>query len=212
MGSDCPFGHLKHKLWSKERPGVKLPIWLLTTKSRESTKFPCVQATCRWHATWKALDESYNFASNHITIAGLHRKLCASKVARILVMGILDLPLESPETKNHLDVAPVERCRIYYKGECGGFPQVRAVVNLVCPSCSWFVLAPKVHQLCTNHFVLVLCRSVWVIKACHFFLVPSRNSNTPLYLSIVLRGREHVPIPCLPLFSIWDSHLSPLRS
>jgi hypothetical protein len=27
-------------------------------------------------------------------------------------------------TKNHLDVAPMERRKIYYKGEGGGFPQV----------------------------------------------------------------------------------------
>jgi hypothetical protein len=73
---------------------------------------------------------------------------------------ILGLPLGSPGTKNHLDVAPVESCKIYYKGEGGGFPQVRAVVSLVSPSCMWLVLAPKVLQLCTNHFVLVLCRSV----------------------------------------------------
>ncbi len=46
MGSHCPFGHLKHKLWSKERPGVKLAIWLPTTKSRELTQFPGV------HAAW----------------------------------------------------------------------------------------------------------------------------------------------------------------
>jgi len=26
MGSYCSFGHLKHKLWPKEKPGVKLPI------------------------------------------------------------------------------------------------------------------------------------------------------------------------------------------
>jgi hypothetical protein len=39
-------------------------------------------------------------------------------------MGILGLPLGSPETKSHLDVAPVERCRVYYKGEGGGFPQI----------------------------------------------------------------------------------------
>ncbi len=26
MGSHDPFGHLKHKLWAKERLGVKLPI------------------------------------------------------------------------------------------------------------------------------------------------------------------------------------------
>jgi hypothetical protein len=46
MGSHHPFGHLKHKLWPKERPGVKVAVWLPTTKSRESTRFPCVQAKC----------------------------------------------------------------------------------------------------------------------------------------------------------------------
>jgi hypothetical protein len=42
----CPFGHLKHKLWPKERPRVKLAVWFPTTKSQESTQFPCVQVTC----------------------------------------------------------------------------------------------------------------------------------------------------------------------
>jgi hypothetical protein len=46
MGSHHPFGHLEHKLWPKEWPGVKLAVWLLTTKSWELTRFPCVQATC----------------------------------------------------------------------------------------------------------------------------------------------------------------------
>jgi hypothetical protein len=87
-------------------------------------------------------------------------KLCAFKVAGVLVVTILGLPLGSPGTKSHLNVAPVESCRVYYKGEGGGFPQVRAVVSLVCPGCLWLVLTPKVLQLCINHFVLVLCRSV----------------------------------------------------
>jgi hypothetical protein len=38
-------------------------------------------------------------------------------------MGISRLPLGSPETKNHLDVAPVERCIIYYKGEVVASPK-----------------------------------------------------------------------------------------
>jgi hypothetical protein len=42
MGLHDPFGHLKHKLWPKEGSGVKLAIWLLTTKSWKSTRFPCV--------------------------------------------------------------------------------------------------------------------------------------------------------------------------
>ncbi len=61
----------------------------------------------------------------------------APKVAGIPTLVISGLPLVSPETKNHLDVGLVERCNIYYKGEGGGFPQVRAVVNLVCLSCPW---------------------------------------------------------------------------
>jgi hypothetical protein len=46
MGSHCSFGHLKHKLWPKEGPGVKLPVWLLTRKSRESTRFTYLQMVC----------------------------------------------------------------------------------------------------------------------------------------------------------------------
>jgi hypothetical protein len=46
MASHEPFGHLQHTLWSKERPGVKLAIWLPTTKSRESTQSRCVQVEC----------------------------------------------------------------------------------------------------------------------------------------------------------------------
>jgi hypothetical protein len=99
-----------------------------------------------------------------------------------------------------LDVAPMERCRVYYK-EGGGFPQVRAVVSLVNSNCPWLVLTPKVLQLCTNYLVLVLCMFVWVVEACHFFLVPSSNSNMPLYPSKVLWVKECAPT--LPLFSVW---------
>ncbi len=118
-------------------------------------------------------------------------RLCSPKVAGVPVVGI-----GSPGTKGHLDVALVERHIEYYEGEGGGSPQVRAVVSLVSPSCSWFVLAPKVLQLCTNHLVLVLCKLVWVIEACQFFLVPFRNSNTPLYPFQVLWARECAPTPC----------------
>jgi hypothetical protein len=57
------------------------------------------------------------------------------KITRVPIVGILKLPLGGPETKSHLDVTLVERCRVYYKGEGGGFPQVQAMVNLVSPSC-----------------------------------------------------------------------------
>jgi len=55
-----------------------------------------------------------------------------------------DSHLGVPGEKSHLDVGHVERCRLYYKGEGAGFPQVQAVVSLVCSCCSWLVLTPKV--------------------------------------------------------------------
>jgi hypothetical protein len=46
MASYEPFEHMQHKLWSKEGPGVKLVVWLQTTKIRESTRLWCVQVKC----------------------------------------------------------------------------------------------------------------------------------------------------------------------
>jgi hypothetical protein len=46
MASHGPFEHFQHKLCAKEGPGVKLAIWLPTTKSQESTRPRCVQAEC----------------------------------------------------------------------------------------------------------------------------------------------------------------------
>jgi hypothetical protein len=46
MGSHYPFGHLKHKLWAKERSWIKLTIWFPTIKSRELILFPTIHAMC----------------------------------------------------------------------------------------------------------------------------------------------------------------------
>jgi len=58
-----------------------------------------------------------------------------------LTKTISGLFLGSPGTKNHLDVGATERHKVYYMGEGGGFPRVRAVVSHVslkspaaCPS------------------------------------------------------------------------------
>jgi len=101
---------------------------------------------CRWHATyrWKARNVGYNFALDFISIRGLHAKLWGPKVVGDPTLGMLGLPFGSSRAKCHLDVSLMERQKVYYKGEGGGFPQVWAVVNLVSLSCLWFVLALKV--------------------------------------------------------------------
>jgi hypothetical protein len=50
------------------------------------------------------------------------------------ILEILGLPFGSPGVKCHLDVGLVERHKIYYEKEGGGFLQVQAVVSLVSPN------------------------------------------------------------------------------
>jgi hypothetical protein len=95
-------------------------------------------------------------------------------------------------TKCHLDVGLMERHNLYYKGEGGGFPQVRVVVNLVNPSSPWLVVAPKVLQLCTNcrNPILAKCggeaqhSQSWgfgVLRDSRMFRVPQQG---PIHLAL----------------------------
>jgi hypothetical protein len=61
-------------------------------------------------------------------------KLWGPKIERVPTLGILGLPFGSLKTKCHLDVNFVERHKVYYKGEGGGFLQVRAMMSLVSSS------------------------------------------------------------------------------
>jgi hypothetical protein len=64
-------------------------------------------------------------------------------------LGISGLPLGSPKTKCHLDVGPMANHRVYYKGEGGGFLQVRAVVCFMNP---WLPMAhPNAKNAPTMH-------------------------------------------------------------
>jgi hypothetical protein len=198
MGSHDPFGHLKHKLWLKEGSGVK--------------NRPDILA-CRWCATycWKALHKGYNFVSNFISIGGLHAKLWAPKVTRVLIVGISGLPLGSLGTKWHLGVGHVARHRIYYKGEGGGFPKSGPWWILWVRVCSWWICAPK----CSNYALtnlFRLCKSMWINEV----LVNLHNPISEL---------QHAPLPLkyyepgsapqlllLPLFLPLDLQLNPSKS
>jgi len=79
----------------------------------------------------------------------MNTKLYGPKVARISTLKISRLPFGNPGTKCHLDVGLVERHRIYYKGEGGGFPQVRVVVSLV--NSSLLIARPSTKNAPTMH-------------------------------------------------------------
>jgi hypothetical protein len=90
MSSHCPFEHLKHKLWPKERPRVKLTIWLLTTKIQERTQFPYVQETCDipLKSSQQELQLCFKPHCNWRSACEVMRKLQESQVWEFLDLGV----------------------------------------------------------------------------------------------------------------------------
>jgi len=132
MPSHWQFGHLQPKLWAKEGLGVKLAIWLLTIKSRESTSSRRLIWVCDM-----ALERSRR--GLQVWFRPRHDPTLQSGVMTVQSLGspvrtISGLHFGSPENLCHSNVASATSRREYYMGEGGGFPRVRAVVNLVCLS------------------------------------------------------------------------------
>ncbi len=145
MVSHWSFGHLQPKLWAKEGPRVKLTVWLPTTKSQESTS--------SWHPIWVcniALERSRQ--GLQLWFRPRHNWTLQSGVMAIQSSGsptgtILGLHFGSPGNLCHLDVASTTSCREYYMGEGGGFPRIRVVVSLVCPSARGLSQHQRVSQM-----------------------------------------------------------------
>jgi hypothetical protein len=72
-------------------------------------------------------------ASNLIPIGGLSKELWSCKVLGVQTGIVSGLLLGSLETKSHSDVSATKKHIVYYMGEGGGFPQVRAMVSQVSP-------------------------------------------------------------------------------
>jgi hypothetical protein len=162
MSSHCSFGHLNTS-YGQKKAGSQTAS--LTPDFFWSGIDPIYLAADNVpHTVGKLLTRATTFLQTALRSGVCSQSYRAPKPRESQLAGFRDSHAGVPGEKSHLDVGPVERSRVYYKGEGDGFPQVRAVVSLVCPCCLWLVLAPKVLQLCTNHFVWVVCRRVWVNK------------------------------------------------
>jgi hypothetical protein len=134
-----PFGHLQPKLWQKKG---RESIWLLTTKSLESTSSRRLMIECNM-----ALESS----------RGEVQLWFRSHSNQILQSG--DMSSQSPwtPTRDNFRTPPWESWEkepfgcslggelhnIIY-GEGGGFPRVRAVVSQVCQSARGLSQHPRV--------------------------------------------------------------------
>jgi hypothetical protein len=147
MGLHDSFTYLKHKLWPKEGLGVKLPIWLLTTKNQELLRFICVQVVC--HILCKRCWWRLQFCFRPHLDRRSTKEVKGLQSCGSPNFGNLRFQLGNPRTKWHLGAGPMVRHREYYEGEGGGFPQVWAMVSLV--SLCLLVVRPCTKSAPTMH-------------------------------------------------------------
>jgi len=157
-----PFGYYKHKLWPKEGLGIKLAIWLPTTKSQELSRFPFVQVVCNISLKRQGLQLYFR---PHLNLRYSHKVMghqnCGSPN-----FGNFEISTWESWDKWHLGVSPVARHRVYYKGEGDGFPQVKVMVNIMNPCLPVVHPCTKVLQLHTNQLLvwcLQVCVSNWIV-------------------------------------------------
>jgi len=129
MGSHCSFGHLKHKLWPKEGPGVELPgfrrFWRPTTKSQESTRNTWLQKTCDMplERSWRDLQLCFRWRVDQRSAPKVMKlQSCGSPENARFRDSHAGVP-KVPGQNGHLDATPAASHKVYYKGEGDGFPQ-----------------------------------------------------------------------------------------
>jgi len=162
MSSHDPFGHLKHKLWSKEGSGVKLAIRLLTTKNQESTRLPCVQVMCdiTLESSWQGIQLCFKSHFNQ----RFSRKVMRSKSRESPNFGNFGIPRQ-----NAIWMWALWRNTKYtIRGKVVASPKSGPWWIFWIQVYPRLILAPKVLQLCTNQLVVWFCASPceWV-SACH---------------------------------------------
>jgi hypothetical protein len=181
MSSHDPFGHLKHKLWPKERSRVKLAIWLPTTKRQKSTQFPCVQVVC--NMPLKIYQRGLQLCFRpHPDRRFAHKVIAPQSRGNSNLGNFGTFILGVPRQKAIWMWASWRGVEYTIWGKVvasfkSGLWWVLWVRNR-----PWLVLASKVLQQCTNQLVGWFCAGSceWIVFL-SFFLVPSWSSNTPLY-------------------------------
>jgi hypothetical protein len=155
-----PFEHLKHKLWPKEGPGIKLAIWLLTTKSRESPRFLGVQVAydIPLKISWQGLQLCFRPHLNGPTKSRESKK-----------WEFRDSHLGVPK-QNAIWMGGGSWRGIKYtiRGKVVASPKSGLWWVLWVWVYPWLVLTLKVFQLCTNQLVIWFCAGLceW-LSACH---------------------------------------------
>jgi hypothetical protein len=234
MGLHDPFRYLKHKLWSKKGSRVRLVIWLPTTKSQESPRFPYVQVVCNTllESSWQGLyllqtsfqSEVYtqSYGPPKLQTSELWKfrtkwHLGANPMARPphKVMGPQSCRSSSYEDFGQNDIwvlVPWPDTEYIIRGKVVASPKFGPWWVLWVCVCPWLVHAPKCFNHALTNLLFGLCKFVWIIEL--FINLPNpipKLQQTPLPPKCY-EPRSAPQLLFLPLSSPLDSQLSPSRS
>jgi hypothetical protein len=145
MASHESFGHLKHKLWSKERSGVKLAIWLSTTKSQESTWPWCVQMECDTLLESPQRELQVCFRP-HPNLRSEQRIMNSQSFGSPKLGQFRDSSLGVPRQNAIRMWVLRSNAENTMWGKVVASPEFRPWWVLRVQSCPWLILAPKVLQ------------------------------------------------------------------
>jgi len=114
---------------------------------------------CRWRATYrsKALNKDYNFALDLISIGGLHKKLWPAKSRESRLWEFQDSHLGISRKNAIWMWASWRGTKYTIRGKVVASLKSKPWWVLRVRVCPWFILAPKVFQLCTNQLVVWFC-------------------------------------------------------
>jgi hypothetical protein len=148
MASHWPFGHLQPKLWAKEGPGVKLAIWLPTTKSQESTRSRCALRECDMALKSSLRRLQLWFRPRPNPRAGRGDMTSQSPGTPTgTVSGQLRDSISGVPGKSDIQM-PLSRCNTEYTigNKVVAYSRARAVVSLLCPSALGKSQHPRVSR------------------------------------------------------------------
>ncbi len=145
MGLHGPFGHLYHTLWQKEGPGVKLAVWLPTTKSWESTRPRCIQVECNTPLE-SSQGELQVFFKPHPNRRYGQRVMTLQSLRNLNQDNFGTPPWESWDKKPFGCRCRGETQRILYWEKVVASPESRPWWVLWIQNCPWLVLVVKVLQ------------------------------------------------------------------
>ncbi len=156
IGSHDPFEYFKHKLWWKERPGTKVPIWFPGTKSQESLWLTCVHVMC--HVLMKSSQQGL-----HICFRPHFNYKCSQEVMALQSHGNpnfkkFGIPNLGVWGQNDIWMqAPCQSTKNIIRGKVVASLKSRPWWILWVYVCPWLVRAPKMLQLHTKQLI------VWIV-------------------------------------------------